>query len=673
MNMKELASLIGATLVEVQDIQTDTFPRVPKNNKLRIRQAIGIEILSRVDEFTKQKVQLGTINLPKPPCGLMRTLLKEASLFVFSDQGVTGRAIRACFDENCQSIKQQLAIKLVAFDKLPNDNKKMSLPQNYEVYVLNLLNKLVYEKKTPHVVLLYLSYICHCADYIPTLTNANTLLMQSEKHTQPSRKARAILSQFIQKVPYDRRKINNGISMSANTRQVYGTLLSLFNNRDELIMQICSIWAAWVTNYFRTVVFPPVDKPESGTVWKFAKFQTLLLLAMIYYPSVLGPQMELLGYYAFIEPTTSLEHIIANVHLPSKWQQYIRTINIAVNTITGQTTLPNLALKITDLQKISYLLPVVNLTVSPRVKVGSRVYNFNVRTILTEWVKGASLRDLIQRNWYILSGEDYAVIYFQYLYTMHVIQTNYPGFSHNDGHLSNILLSFDTEAINKWPLKIKNIVRGNTKYVAEVLDIDSTYAVTLKSRRGIPITFTSWKAPLKIKKNPGYNEYRLLNQTCFVPTTSGISVRLWDFDWTNIKSAAVQNEKTILKGDKSFIYADAGEYYDIYLFFQQILSMRFMDSTNALNPGEPNMCREDYTLLFPPEIQAFHSRVLNGHVDCESPTYASQRLKDTHMVGKYPSIAHIINEEIKHGIFARFAQVPIKVKRQNIYTNFKKD
>jgi hypothetical protein len=465
-----------------------------------------------------------------------------------------------------------------------------------------------------------------------------------------------VLSRFLEIVKLDTRKINNSIPMTINYKRVLSHIVKIFSNKTEVVAQISCIWTAFITNYFRILVFPPIS--QNGDKWKFAKFQTLVVLAMIFYTDVVCLQIELLGYYAFInKDSQDLIQVCKTVKLNTVWLTYVKIVDTSVEKIVNNS---KLAKRINELISVSNLLPVINVPLSIKSSVPSRLYNFYIRTVLSEWVIGGSMRSLVAQNWFIMNEEEYAVIYFQYLYTMYVIQKKYPGFSHNDGHLDNILIAYDAIP-QKWPLVV-----NCDKYKVTTLKVHDIYAVEMKPKSGPSIRFTSrGKGPFKVKRDSTYMEYRLLGKSCYIPNV-GYSVRLWDFDWANISSAKTQNEKVLLHGYKNSIFSDAGEYYDIYLFFQQMLSMRETNNSNAFNLREN--CSNSYDLLFPSNIQKFHTRVLKDN-KCVRATYENQRLTDSNNRNKYPTIAEIIDNELKNGIFKRFLTKPSRAKLANIYNS----
>ena len=667
MSLEQLSSLLGAVLVDASvdqntRVKTDTFVAVPKRHKLRIRQAVGLELLEMVRNFTDKDIELGEMNPSKKPCGFLRKLQGETKLFIFEGQGQTGRVIKGCFDKTCNKFSKQFGIKLLAYNNVPTDPTATELPQNYEVYILNLLNRLVYEKHTPHIVLLYLSYICRCGDYIPLLQNNDVKRIGKQLRHELTSASKTILTKFLSEIPYDRRRINKGVAMSHNTETVFAALLNNFYNPSNMVMEICCIWTAWITNYFRTLVFPPVRAQLAPDRWVPIKFQMLILLAMIFHKNVLGVQIQLFAFAAYYDADSDLENVRNKIELGIEWLEYVRVINSSTEILMNQKFSLELQHRLTELVTLSDMLPVTGITVSPDVQVGSRVYNFFVRTLLTEWVTGQPLRAYLQANWYLLSADDYAVIYFQYLYTMYVIQKHYPGFSHNDGHLDNILLALNHQRHIAWPHVFhKKVQRNGKSYTVTIQEVFGSYAVSMTASQNDSIEFTSWEKPTLLEKPKDFSEYKLLNQVCYVPSTS-LSVRLWDFDWANISGAGVQNQKVILEGNKNSIYVDAGQYYDIYLFFQQIWELRYMSTCNVFKSD----CKTDYDLLFPKEIQDFHERVLNMKPACVRATYQTQRLTDTATNSSYPTIQTIIQKELDDGIFKRFKTQP-SGRAENIY------
>lgn len=624
MNLETLSGIINSLLADLQNdenVKVDSFQKVTKENKLALRQAVGAELL----QLTKESA-FGAITPTVPPCHLIRQLLPTSTLTVLSNQGVVGKVLKGCLRKDCT--RRPFAVKLVSFHGLSKNVKQLSLPQNYEVYVLNLLNRLLYTNQTPHIVLFYLSYICRCADYLPAL-----------EQTPPRLKLRSLFKAARERFAAVVRFRNTSDRFDC----VLGSLQSIVQ-KTELLAQAACVWAAFLTNDCPTVVFPPVG---TGNPWRFAKFQTMVTVALIFYPSIVQFQIELLAYYAYILPgTQSLASVCTSLQLPTIWAEHSRTIDSCVQQIVSSA---QWSARVKELAAVSQLLPVITLPVKPKTAVPSRLYNFYVRTTLSEWVQGGSLRTVIQRNWFLLTEEDYAVLYFQYLYTMMVIQQQHPGFSHNDGHLDNILLAYK-EVPPRWPL-VRSSDRNRTQYMVTAFEAGAHFAVLMRPPNGTPIKFRAHGlGPFTVERQNTCAEYRWPGHRCYVPDV-GYSVRLWDFDWSNINAAGTpQNQKVLTSGAQNRIFADAGQYYDIYLFFRQVVAMRDSTNSNAFTNGS---CAMNYNLLFPSAIHQFHKRVL-GPIECKAETYDNQRLSDTHVPGKYPTIASIIQTELRGGIFARF-------------------
>ena len=644
MNLAKLSSIINTLLADLQadasdDVTVESFQKLPKDHQLALRQAVGAELLQRTKETA-----FGAITPAAPPCNLIKQLLSVTKLNVIGNQGVVGKVLRGCFRKDCQH--QQFAVKMVSFAGLAQNVKQVTLPQNYEVYVLNLLNKLLYLNLTPHIVVFYLSYICRCADYLPKLPSDQIPARASKLHSM----MKASQRRFLSVVQFDQRGSTREIRDRYD--RVLGSLQSILP-RTELAAQVACVWAAYLNNECPTVLFPPVDRSNP---WRFANFQTLITVALIFYPDIVQLQVELLAYYAYImSGTQPLGPLCAKLQLSPQWEEY--TVVIA-NCVQQIVTSAQWSARVKELAAVSDLLPVINWPVKKNTVVPCRLYNFYTRTTLTEWVQGGSLRSVIQRNWFLLTEEDYAALYFQYLYTMLVIQQQYPGFSHNDGHLDNILVAYEALPV-QWPRKVDRL---RQQFTVTALVMGEDIAVRMQPPRGAPFRFVVHGAgPFGVRSRPECSEYDLLGYRCYLPNI-GYSVRLWDFDWSNINNSQPQNQKVLTAGAQHSIFADAGQYYDIYLFFKQVAAMRDSTNSNAFSD-----CRQQYGMLFPAAIHRFHQRVL-GVVDCQPDTYESQRLTDTHVPGKYPTIQSIMQNEIKNGIFARFVEKP-RMPCQNVYAS----
>jgi hypothetical protein len=549
---------------------------------------------------------------------MIRDILPFTELSVFHQQGVSGKVIRGVLKG------QPFAIKFVPYSPKEKNPTEPTLSQNYEVYILNLLNVLLYANQTPHVVMLYISYICQCGDYFPRLSVAAALLLCPRKPVLPS-ELKTVTKQFL--------SVMKMTDQTDNYYRVLHRLNKLFRNHTPVSHQVVCIWGAFLTNYIPKVVFPPIAQGKDP--WALARYQTLFLVGMCFHPEVIQLKIEVLAHHVFVERKKVTDEILKKLDMKQEWKQIVVRVQQLVHRFVTE---PLLQERITELSAVSKLLP---------LQGRNRLYNFPMRTTVTEWVQGGTFRSVLLRNWFLLNEVEYAVLYFQYLYTRLVIQMKYPGFSHNDGHLDNILVAYQATT-QEWPM-IGTCDRWNTTYTVTARNIGGQFAVEMEPQGGgVTQRFMSHeKSPFIVSKESRYTEYQLLGRTCYLPDI-GYSLRLWDFDWSNIKGASIQNQKVTMHGPANSIYPTAGEFYDVYLFFRQIIDIRESISFSS------NTCSHN-SLLFPQNINSFHTRTI-GALQCKPATYENQRLPNSDTDHK--KIKSILTTEINDGIFTRFLQKP---------------
>jgi len=670
MSIRELSTLLGNVFtennVEIESLTTELKYFGPvkgrKRAKLKMRQSVGRELLANLKKYENVNItEFGLIKVPRSPCGLMRRLIHTDTLTLIESQGIAGTALQACLGPRCRrELSRQFGIKLVAFEDVTQNPKNITLPQNYEVLVLNLLNVLVYEQRTPHVVLFYLSYLCHCAEYLPFLCTEDTNKILQECGS-PEDAGVVVLNEMAIRTPLKprvsrgkRRSFPKGTKPKTNAGKLLGCLLSLFQAPDLLTKHICSIWVGFFSNYFANLVFPPVD-PQ----WKYAKFQTTILYAMLFKTDISGFSVQQVAYRAFFAPPVK-KSLLATMELDEEWMQIPAQIGLVVDAIVGQTTSPRLQVMLQDLSQLSALLPVMKTHITASVTVPQRLYNFPIRTILTEWIKGASLQEFFDRNWFVMTELDYATLYFQFMSTLYTIQQAYPGFTHNDTHLGNILLSLTTKE-QKFPMKTQ-VQRTDGVFDTTVYLSKYQYVVSMNSQKS-KFKFTCIDPPYKLKKSKKYTEYNIAGQKCYVPD-SGFSVHLWDFDLSNISKpikavGVVQNQKS----PKS-----TGPFYDVHMFFVQLMKSLIGGASGNSFFYEFHGQHQD--LIFPTAIRHFHKKwILQKDIDYTGPlTQKMQRLPDTGIVGRYPSLGNVLSTELQPGgIFARFLVKPPGFTCSNTY------
>jgi hypothetical protein len=629
------------------------------SKEIKTRQAVGLLIFDNIDKYEKIPVErtFGEINIKRPPCGLMRRLISNHTLSLISGQGINGVAIKACLGKKCKRNKNPavFAMKLISFGDDSEHINDMTLPQNYEVYVLNLLQKLISTNQTPHLVYFYTSYICQCSEYFPFALTLDVLNIHQQLDFPDKinidlfRKASRVIAYKSSHSKAFKYYFPRGRTLKKNAYLLFASLQSLQSVTSVIFSRVCVIWTAFLSNYFRELVFPPIDFE-----FKAAKFQTLIIYIMMFCRDITGQTSQYLAYQAYYKRSLTVD-FLETLGLSSTWIEVSDEISKGVDLILKQTKSSTLSQLIKTLSNISSLIPIAHANISPSVKVPHRIFNFSVRTILTEWVHGAPMSDFFDANWFMLTELDFKIIYFQFLSTLYTIQKEYPGFVHNDCHLGNILVRFNTIQ-NTWPFN-STVNRKNETFKIQTVKQNLQY-FTLMQSDSYSVEFQSFTPPFNIKKTQRYNQYSLLSKTCFVPDR-GLSLRLWDFDLSTIKQAGyIENSKS--KNLKN------GQFYDIHMFFVQMIKTLEITSSNSFFSNNQN----DLSLMFPETIHKFHKKwIFQKNINYSGMlTQKMQRLSGTSNTFKFPTAKQILTAELQQGgLFHSFLNKPTLMRKKYTY------
>ncbi len=151
-------------------------------------------------------------------------------------------------------------------------------------------------------------------------------------------------------------------------------------------------------------------------------------------------------------------------------------------------------------------------------KCGKDQFFDTANVLVSEWVNGGDLLDMLRKEGHKLSLMEWKVIIFQIIFTLAVIQKKYPSFRHNDLKANNILM----EITNK-----------NSS--------DAAFA------------------------------YEYDNQIFHVPDV-GMQIRFWDFDFATIPNI-INNQKVMADYTSAAnIDETPNRYYDVHYFFISLLN-----------------------------------------------------------------------------------------------------
>lgn len=145
-----------------------------------------------------------------------------------------------------------------------------------------------------------------------------------------------------------------------------------------------------------------------------------------------------------------------------------------------------------------------------------------VSVLISEWCNGGDLLDYIRKNYTTMRKREWTVIFFQILFTLAIIQQEYPSFRHNDMKANNILVQLDN------------------------IETDS---------------------------NKAYR-YNLGNVYFIVPNIN-LQIKIWDFDFACIDGIIENNKVNSDWTKKINITKKENKYYDMHYFFNTLISKRF--------------------------------------------------------------------------------------------------
>ena len=147
----------------------------------------------------KKSKTLGKQLTINAPCNILSAieLLKGNVKYLSSEKGVTGYPFNICIDKekNCKNIDNQFGIKILPYvnntdyydNKCINKNKNKNMkqvildcstkdnkrPENVESNMLYTLSSFVLHKKTPHIILPIMSFLCNIKDLLEKYRNSN--------------------------------------------------------------------------------------------------------------------------------------------------------------------------------------------------------------------------------------------------------------------------------------------------------------------------------------------------------------------------------------------------------------------------------------------------------------------------------------------------------------------
>lgn len=589
-----------------------------------------------------------------PVCSAIRDLLPTANFAVIANQRVNGKIIRGSLSNNVLGFnKLPFAVKFTTFAQ-GEDPRDQTLRQNYEARVINLLQPLLTDQHTPHLVFSYGTFICRCSEFFPPLSQK--LIDQLPTDTATEEMSLSINS------------FQNIFKIRSGKEKTYSRIVNLLvqenpelpKTNDTIVY--ASIWAGFLCNYSVNVVFPQIsEKTESNTdEWNMAYGHTLALylLMQIGQNRQLG-QNDIDTCYEIAYLITSAGLVPAAKDYETKLRKKHHQVNLKnfderyqaikgfIATITTKKHL--LSAHLNDMKAVSALLPSL-------FAEKARIYDFPIRTLLSEWVQGGTLKDVLYSNWCLMNEIDFAVLYFQYLYTRYAIQIMYPGFTHNDGHLGNILVAYE-EMREEWPIKQPIERRGIKGEVTVTKSNNDDYQAAI-GEEGKPITLKN--KPFLVKQRPNvYTEYKYSDTRSLYVPDLGYSLRIWDFDLTNISSQPMYNKGVSQVREILDIKEKEEEFYDVSYLFSAIANntREYVSNTEDLKE-----CTESNRTIFPLAIDQFHEKYINK---CQVVSFKNIRIFDTN---KKKETREIIDEELTKGIFTRFLTLPEKGIVENVFT-----
>ena len=262
--------------------------------------------------------------------------------------------------------------------------------------------------------------------------------------------------------------------------------------------------------------------------------------------------------------------------------------------------------------------------------VSVRPRQYFLKSVLSEFVNGGTLSDLLDYSWMNLTDTHHRVILFQTLFTLFAIHTRMPGFRHNDLHTRNILVD----------------LRGETSKAIQN-PLTEQYHILLDSGEVV----TQLQKPIKLITTHEFYDYAVFGTRVHLPDV-GVRVKLWDFDMSNFQTP---NEKAVR------LHLTAPDtYYDVCFF----LNCFFLGIGRT------------YQVPFSSALWSFYHAVLKPAVDARDLApfpndYASYRLNTSH------TVPDKISEVMKLGmetIFKPFLDVQdthnVKTDPSGLSTNY---
>jgi hypothetical protein len=490
-------------------------------------------------------------NVFEPSCTFL--VDPDIQTMLLGRQGITGKALRICKQPiavKISSIPQSFWFSDVSKANLYNGPEPTSLAYsaNYEELVLRMVTKLVKDKICSHFVCLLDSKLCSVTNMLPEMS-ATAIAPSRKSYLETIQKTWNEMVRFP--VPKDTRKDHK--------EAVFNLAASFLELLKKAEARTCIIFAMLLSNYYQHMIFPAPD-PE-------------LLASHVFYWKAF--------YYSSDSIRTICRRMMTRQHdglikviseLWKKNQSTFRALENASNKITS-----------------------VNFRYRHYSVLSSRLWNFQMRILVSKFANGGAVEDFITNNWMFLKEVDYRVLYFQVFYALYCLAVKYPGFRHNDLHTYNVLLE-----ISQIEVPNKRISKTRT----------GSYKIDIKERKK---NFTQQSRPYRLKKK-NYKKttrYYVAGKTFYIPDR-GFEVKIWDYDLSNMCAKNPLNKNHVVSNTKAEgLHLTAKDtYYDITFFI------------NCMQFGLFRYKRSKYfkrtkkTLdIFPKRIQSFHKQVLQEAVD----------------------------------------------------------
>jgi len=446
-------------------------------------------------------------------------------------QGISGRALGVCLTRACDP---RVALKISSIPSYIDDldaplrtpPDSVSLPANYEVYVLTLVNKVLQAGKCPHFVQMYGNFMQSAQEAMPSMNPVDSPVS-----------------------PVAQKLVENAFKNFLKPREetlrlatlVYVSCLDKVRTTDvKTVAKLAAVFALMLDNTYSKIITPPVSK------WMFKTHLLFWIQTLTGEKKQAAIEFAIKAYkrnVPFSEPnqlnlsdTSRLSRLsrpsrLSRLSRPSRLSRLSRMekertnktgrkkkrslralaelINRFVNCLWEQAFWRDHRNR---LLKASKRITSVKMFFPELGEVSVRPVPYNLRYIFSEYVNSGTLEDLVTFS--KLQPIQHRVILFQVIFSLYVLHTTYPGFRHNDLHTNNILVN----------------VRGKA------------------SKR---------KKQIEMKLND-YYRYHVKDFVLNIPDV-GIVCKIWDFDASNV--SGVRNQKAENQG-----LTDVDSYYDLCFF-----------------------------------------------------------------------------------------------------------